>query len=191
MVDLTTEQLIYLLYASAYAEGKTVTRSTVNSRMPDAWRGKAEEIYDILQAQRLIKQVSKGRFSVEEQGEEALVLNLATTNYKFDSVKGSKVLNALMACIRKAAETHPQIEVSEEMTFDEFQEKFKALYFEERRQQELRGVVAIHSEELCKKFIEQNSISQKKLNQYFELLKSTRKILAVVEKDNELVQWIE
>ena len=130
MAQLTTEQLIYLLYASAYAEAETVTKGTVKSYLSDEWKGKAEEIYGVLQAQGLIKQTSKGRFSVTEQGFGSLVTNLSTTDYQFSSVKGPKVLNTLLSCVKKA---HPQSNLSEEMTFGEFQEKFKALYFEERR----------------------------------------------------------
>jgi hypothetical protein len=191
MTQLTVEQLIYLLYASAYIEADTVTKGTVKSYLPSEWKGKAEPIYDALQSEGLIKQIAKGRFSVTDQGVAALVTNLGTTDYKFDSVKGPKVLNVLLDCLKKAAKAHPQAKSSEEMSFDEFQEIFKALYFEERRQQELRGVVAIHSKELCQKFREQNSISQEKLNHYFEQLKSTSQILAVVEKGHELIQWVE
>lgn len=191
MIELTTEQLIYLLHASAYMEADTVTKSTVKSYLPSKWKGKAEKIYDALQGQGLIEQISKGRFSVTKQGTEALITNLVSTDYKFDSVKGPKLLNALLVCIKEAAKNHTQGKSHEEMSFNEFQEKFQALYFEERRQQELRGVVAIHSDELCHKFREQNSISQEKLSQYFELLKSTGKIFAVDEKGNELIQWVE
>jgi ribosomal protein S8E len=191
MTKLTVEQLIYLLYASAYTEADTVTKSTVKSYLPSEWKEKAEKIYDSLGSQGLIEQTSKGRFFVTEQGTTALVTNLVTTDYKFDSVKGPKVLNVLLTCIKKASEVHPQIKPHKEMSFDEFQEKFQALYFEERRQQELRGVVAIHSDEICHKFREQNPISQDKLSQYFELLKSAGKVFAVDEKGNELIQWVE
>lgn len=191
MAQLTVGQLIYLLHANAYIEADTVTKSTVKSYLPNKWKEKAEEIYVALERQKLIKKVSRGRFSVTEEGVKVLVTELSTTDYKFDSVKGPKILNTLLTCIGKAAKAHPQTKQSEELSFDEFQEKFKALYFEERRHQELRGVVAIHGKELCQKFIEQNPISQEKLNQYFELLKSTNKILAVVEKGYELIQWVE
>lgn len=77
------------------------------------------------------------------------------------------------------------------MDFDTFVEKFKALYIEERKRQELRGVVAIHSQDICKKFIEDNPISQTTLDKHFEMLKSTGKVFAVTEKDDELIQWAE
>ena len=77
------------------------------------------------------------------------------------------------------------------MDFDTFVEKFKALYFEERKRQELRGVVAIRSREICHKFLEQNDISQSNLNKNFALLKSNGKVFAVIEKEDELIQWVE
>ena len=77
------------------------------------------------------------------------------------------------------------------MDFDTFVEKFKELYFAERKQQELRGVVAIRSQDICQKFSEKNSISQSKLENYFNKLKSTGKVFAVTEKDEELIQWVE
>ena len=77
------------------------------------------------------------------------------------------------------------------MSFDTFVEEFKSLYFEEKKRQELRGVVAIRSHEICQKFIERNPISQATLDKYFHQLKSTGKVFAVTEKDEELIQWVE
>jgi len=192
MIELTTEQQIYLLYARAYTEEVgTVTKGKIKSYLPKKWQGQAENIYSDLADRGLIEQGNRWRFSVTEKGAKVLLDNLATTDYRFDSVKGPKVLNTLLTCIQEACESNSQITSSEEMSFEEFEEKFKALYFEERRQQEMRGVVAIHSKVLCQKFMEQNSISQQKTNQYFNLLKSTEKIFAVVEKGNELIQWVE
>ena len=188
MTRLTIEQLIYLLYAKAYTEIDTVTKGTVKSYLTQEWKSIAENIYDTLLQQELIKQTSKGRFSLTDQGLEALVIGLATTDYKFDSVKGAKVLNTLVACIKLASNFHEQITSSKEMSFDEFEEKFKKLYFEERRKQELRGVVAIHSQELCKQFEKMYPISENKIAQYFDLLKSEGKIFAVIEKGHELIQ---
>ena len=191
MTRLTIEQLIYLLYAKAYTEIDTVTKGTVKSYLTQEWKSIAENIYDTLLQQELIKQTSKGRFSLTERGLEALVIGLATTDYKFDSVKGAKVLNTLVACIKLASNFHEQITSFKEMSFDEFEEKFKKLYFEERRKQELEGVVAIYSKKLCDIFGRLNSISEETIIRYFDLLKSTGKIFAVTEKTNELFQWVE
>ena len=39
--------------------------------------------------------------------------------------------------------------------------------------------------------MEQNDISQSNLNKNFGLLKSTGKVFAVIEKEDELIQWVE
>ncbi|MDF5718101.1 MAG: hypothetical protein PUP93_30600 [Rhizonema sp. NSF051] len=191
MTELNTEELIYLLYADAYSEAGTVTKSTVKSNLPKTWKGKAEKIYDALQSLELIKPTSKGRFSVVEQGGRVLVTNLATTTYKFDSIKGPKVLNTLLNCIKKAAEAHPQVKLSNDITFDEFQDKFKKLYFEERKQQALQGVVAIRKREISKHFIEQNSITQHQFEEYFEMLKTKGEISMTEGREDELIEWVE
>jgi len=199
MAKLTTEQMLYLLYADSYSEAGTVTKGTVKSHLPSEWRKQAQEICTTLQAQELILQVDKegkptkreGRFSVTPQGKKALANNLAATTYQFDSSKGQKVLNTLLACIKEASQDSPASKSQQEMSFAEFEQKFKQLYFEERKRQELRGVVAIHSKELCQKFIDENSISEEELSRNFELLKSNGKIFSVIEKDNELIQWVE
>jgi len=191
MTELNTEELIYLLYADAYSEAGTVTKSTVKSYLPKTWKGKAEKIYDALQSQELIKPTSKGRFSVAEQGGRVLVTNLATTAYKFDSIKGPKVLNTLLNCIKKAAEAHPQVIFSKDMTFDEFQDKFKMLYFDERKQQALQGVVAIRKREISKHFMEQNSLPQHQFEKYFEMLKAKGEISTTEGREDELIEWVE
>lgn len=190
MIKLTTEEMIYLLYATAYTETNGVTKWIVKSHLPNEWKDKAEEIYDSLQQQKFISLVSKGRFSVTESGGGTLVENLATTTYKFASVKGSKVLNTLLSCIGKAAEAQFQTP-SEEMTFDQFQAKFKTLYFDERRSQALGGVVAIRKREISKQFIEQNSISQHQFDQYFEVLKTEGEITVTEGREDKLIEWIE
>ena len=183
MIKLKPEQMIYLLHAAAYLELDTITKGSVKKHLPIEWRDQAEEIYDTLQAQELINPSSKGRFSISEKGSDALILSLKSTNYRFTSIKGPKVLNALIDCFKKASEINSEAQLSQEMSFDEFQDKFKALYFEERRRQEIRGVVAIHSKELRSKFRKESFISDEKISEYFEKLKLTKKILTVIERD--------
>jgi len=197
MADFTTEKVIYLLNAKAYTEDGTVTKGIVKSHLPNEWQDKAEKIYTDLKAQKLIEPTTKdgkptskdGRFSVTEEGLNILITNLAATDYKFTSSKGYKVLNALLDCIKESAEVISQVKPTKEMTFEEFEKKFKALYFEERRQQELKGPVAIYSKKLLQKFAEQNPISKKTLNIYFELLKTNRKIFTVTETKDEMMEW--
>jgi len=190
MAELTTEKMMYLLYATAYTEAGSVTKGAVRSRLPNEWKGKTEKIYDSLQQQKLIRLVSKGRFSVTELGEKTLVENLTTTSYKFHSAKGSKVLNALLSCVGKAAEAHTQI-ASKKMAFNQFQSEFKSLYFNERRRQSLEGVIAICKREISKQFIEQNSISQEQFDQYFERLKTEGEITVIEGSEDKLIEWIE
>lgn len=192
-----TEKTIYLLNAKAYTQKKTVTKGTVKSHLPTKWRKKADKIYGDLKEQKLVEPTTKdgkltkreGRFSITQKGLHFLIANLVVTDYKFTSSKGYKILNTLLNCIKETAEIHSQIKQSEEITFEEFEEKFKILYYEEKRQQAIQGVVAIHSKELCQKFSNQNFISQRTIEEYFERLKTTGKILAVMEKGIELIQW--
>ncbi|MGD1701467.1 hypothetical protein ACP6PM_16680 [Dapis sp. BLCC M229] len=104
-------------------------------------------------------------------GMKALVFSLQTTEYKFRSNKGPKILNALMACLKLAAKYNQINFQNEDMDFETFADKFKKLYLEERRRQELEGVVAIHSKEICQKFRQNHHISELLLEKYFEQLK--------------------
>jgi hypothetical protein len=191
MKELMAEQMLYLLYAKAYAESGTVTKGIVKSCLPKIWKENAEQIYQFLQQQGLIELTSRGRFLVTDSGIRVLVQNLITTNYKFDSTKGSKVLNALLKCIGVANQEQDRYDSSSEINFEDFKYKFKSLYFEERTRQELRGVVAIRRKEICQIFINQNPLFQNKLDPYFERLKSTGNIFSVFEKENEIIQWVE
>ena len=208
MADLTIDQLIYLLYAKAHTktiEAETVTKGTVKSCLPIDWKEKAEEAYDFLKKNHLITSTTKegkdtkreGRFLVTKQGEKALVTNLATANYDFTALKSYKVLNTLLAClltyIKETTETHSQGRSSKEMTFDEFQEKFKSLYLKERKHQELSGVVAIHKSDLLIKFQDANSValSPETLEKYFGKLKSGGTVFISKGEKDELIHWVE
>lgn len=209
MAELTRDQFIYLLYSKAYArvtEAGTVTKSDIKSYLSDEYKGKAEKIYGDLKKQGFIELKTKdgktidkkgnaitkdGRFSLTDKGNQVLIENLTVTDYDFTSSKSYKVLGTVLTCLMPYVKAHSQTKPSEEMTFEEFQEKFKALYFEERRQQELRGAVAIYSQRLLQKFAEHHSVSQNKLSQYFDLLKTSRKIFTVIEKEHELMEWAE
>jgi hypothetical protein len=194
MFQLDTEQFIYLFYASAYKEADkadTVTKGSVQSHLPSEYKKKAESIYQFLLDNILIQEISKGRFSVTEQGIDTLAQNLITIDYNFNTkIVGAKVANFLLFCYQKSSKIYP-FKLSEEISFDEFQEKFKALYLEERKQQELQGTVVIYSHLLLQKFAEKNSISDNRLNEYFALLKKNRKIFTVTETEYEMMEWVE
>jgi hypothetical protein len=191
MTKLSTEQMLYLLYAVSYTQEGTVTKGKVKEHLPKDHQKNADSIYTVLEQKKLIESPKKSRLLVTDQGIKALVFNLQTTKYRFDSQKGQKVLNTVLYSLQIASSDFQTSPLSEVMDFDTFVEKFKALYINERKRQELRGVVAIHSQDICQKFMEDNSISQITLDKYFEMLKSTGKIFAVTEKDDELIQWAE
>ena len=191
MTKLSTEQMLYLLYAVSYSEEGTVTKGTVKGHLSKDQQKNADSIYGVLEQNKLIESPKKSRLSVTEQGLKALVSNLQTTKYRFDSQKGPKVTNTLLHCLQLRSSEAQTAASEAEMDFDIFVEKFKALYLEERKHQELQGVVAIRSQDICQKFMEQNPISQSHLDKYFERLKSTGKVFAVTEKDEELIQWAE
>jgi hypothetical protein len=138
----------------------------------------------------LIREISKGRFSLTEQGIDTLAQNLITIDYNFNTNIGAKVANFLLFCYQKYSKVYP-LKLSKEISFDEFQEKFEALYFEEKKQQELQGTVVIYSHLLLQKFAEKNSIPDNKLNEYFALLKKNRKIFTVTETEYEMMEWVE
>jgi hypothetical protein len=77
------------------------------------------------------------------------------------------------------------------MSSEEFEERFRALYLEERKRQELKGVVCIYGQDLCDKFAEQYRISETRVGKLYSMLKESGKIAAVMGRDNELVQWVE
>ena len=100
MIQLSTEQLLYLFYAFAYSDGGTVTKSVVKSYLSQDVQKKAEDIGNALCQQQLLESPKKGRLAVTQQGLKTLVANLKITNYKFESQKGPKVVNALLHCLK-------------------------------------------------------------------------------------------
>ena len=192
MTKLSIEQMLYLLYTVAYSDEGTVTQGTVKEHLSKEIKKNADDIYNSLYQQNLLESPKRRRISVTEEGRKALVANLQITGYKFDSSKGQKVLNTLLHCLKLTSLKDYVSSVSgEDMDFDTFVEKFKELYFAERKQQELRGVVVIRSRDICQKFSDKNYISQSNLDNYFNKLKSTGKVFAVIEQDEELIQWVE
>ena len=192
MIQLSQEQLLYLLYSFAYLEkGGTVTLGNVKKHLPSNIQQYAQNIGDSLLELELLESPKRSRLGITEKGMRTLVENLHNTDYKFKSSKGYKVLNALLECMRLASEYSDLTSPTEEMDIETFEEKFKELYFAERKRQELRGVVAIRTRNIRKKFLEDNQISSSKFDRYFETLKLDGKIFAVIEQDDELIEWKE
>ncbi len=193
MTELSTEQLLYLLYTFAYSQERTVTKGTVKSYLSKKDCQNTVEICDSLCNLNLIESPKRGRISITEMGIKILIINLQKTEYKFTSIKGPKILNALIYCLKlasKYSQTEQNVE-NKDMDFETFVEKFKKLYLEERQRQELQGVVAIRSQEICQKFLENYHISEPQLEKYFEQLKSNDLVFAVRENNKELIQWVE
>ncbi|MGB3509991.1 MAG: hypothetical protein WBA93_12260 [Microcoleaceae cyanobacterium] len=191
MTEISTEQMLYLLYTFAYSTEGTVTRSTVRNRLSKKYRPSAKQVCENLCEQNLLESPKRGRIKVTEIGMKALVISLQTTEYKFRSNKGDKIVNALMACLKLAAKYNQINSTVESMDFDTFVSKFKKLYLEERKRQELQGVVAIRSQEICQKFMEHYHISESQIEKYFDKLKSNGLVFAVQENNKELIQWVE
>jgi hypothetical protein len=192
MSQLSTVQLLYLLYAHAYSNEGSVTKSVVKSYLSKKLQKEAEQCYEGLIEHKLIESPKKNRLSVTTLGKKILVSNLKTTKYRFDSVKGPKVINILIEYLQQEFSNsgNPSSNI-EYIDFDSYVENFKALYFEERKRQELLGVVAIYSRVIRQKINENYPISQALSDKYFERLKSDGKVFTVTEKNEELIQWAE
>jgi len=191
MTEISTEQMLYLLYTFAYSTEGTVTRSEVRNHLSKKRRPNAKKVCESLCELKFLESLKWGRIKVTEMGMKALVFSLQTTEYKFRSNKGPKVLNALMACLKLAAKYNQINYQNDDMDFDTFVDKFKKLYLEERKRQELEGVVAIRSQEICQKFRQKHHISELLLEKYFDKLKSDGLVFAVQENNKELIQWME
>lgn len=190
MIELSTEQLLYLLYAVAYSKQSKATKGDVKQHLSKQYQKDANSICDALCQQQLLESPKKGQLFVTEQGKKVLAANLQISKYDFESPKGPKVINTVWRYCQMGV-ANSQNSDGKEMDFETFVEKFKALYFEERRHQELQGVVAIRSKEINQKFLDEYGISKSNLNKNFALLKSTSKVFAVIEKEDELIQWVE
>ncbi|MCT7951026.1 hypothetical protein NG798_14605 [Ancylothrix sp. C2] len=192
MAKLSTEQMLYLLFAVAYSTDGTVKKGDVKGNLPADVKKKADQICEDLCQQKLLESLKASRLAVTELGKKALVANLQTTDYKFESAKGPKMLNALLSCFKLLSpETVVSSAAAEEMDFETFVEKFKKLYFQQRKEQQLRGVVAIVKKQLFRQFIEENAISETLLEKFFEKLKSQGEISVVAGREDDLINWIE
>ena len=102
MTEILTEQMLYLLYTFAYSTEGTVTRSTVRNNLSKKYCLNAKQVCETLCGLKLLESPKRGRIQITEIGMKALVISLQTTEYKFRSNKGAKILNALIACLKLA-----------------------------------------------------------------------------------------
>ena len=76
-----------------------------------------------------------------------------------------------------------------QISYAKFEIDFKEFYNEEKRKQELQGVVAIKRNKLLDDYAKKNGISRQQLDSHFESLKTNGKVFSVKEKGEELFQW--
>lgn len=176
-MTLNQSQMLYLLYVVAYAKEGTITRSQVKSHLPRQYKAEASLVCDQLLWAKYLSMPKRGRIELTQIGREALIEGIKTSTY----VSRSKVVNALMSLIKPPQGILP---------YGEFVSKMEALYLEERRQQELSGVVAIKSTDLCNKFTHRHNTPISLVVGYFNQLKSDGLVFAAKERDTELIQWV-
>ncbi len=181
---LLAEQTIYLLYVKAYSdknENDTVTKGSVKSHLPKEWKEKAEEIHAHLEKLGMIERKTKrGRFLLKADGYKALLKNLSTTDYKFETIAGAKVLNALLDCLKKS---------TVEMTKDEFLIKINDMYNETIRSSRT-GTMAADGKKICQKIADRYSVPIETVTQHYEALKKEEKIFAKEDTGVEQILWI-
>ncbi|BAZ51087.1 hypothetical protein NIES4103_37100 [Nostoc sp. NIES-4103] len=191
MTKLSTSQFLYLLYAYSYCfEKETVTKSNVKTALSSKVKESIDNIYDVLLKQDLITSPRRGRLSVTNKGINILIENVGNIDYKFSNKNSQhRMLNTLMQCWKLAASS---IE-STHIDFDIFLEIFTKIYFQEKKAQEVSGVVAIHKQDIYQKFVNNKSISisPNEWEEYFNVLKSTGKIFTSTGENDELVHWAE
>jgi hypothetical protein len=197
MIELQTEQLLYLLYAKAYSKDGTVTKGEVKGALPKSWKGNIESVYKQLNEIDLIKGTDKyvkptkrlGRFSITKKGEVALFEGLRKTKYRFSQTTGYKVLNTLINCLQ--SEIHTEEECLTEISFVEFREKFRETYFKERKRQSSKGVVAVFRKKILEIFKEEFSISQKCFEDHFASLREGGDISISEGREDQIIEWVE
>jgi hypothetical protein len=126
---------------------------------------------------------NKKIFSVIEKGEELLSWVGGQTpkkQGKQPKAKSSKTKDLVAG--QKAIK-------EKQISYAKFEKDFKEFYNEEKRKQELQGVVAIKRNKLLDDYAKKNGISRQQLDNHFESLKTNGKIFSVKEKGEELFQW--
>ena len=126
---------------------------------------------------------NKKIFSVMEKGEELLSwvgVQTPKKQGKQPKAKSSKTKDLVAG--QKAIK-------EKQISYAKFEIDFKEFYNEEKRKQELQGVVAIKRNKLLDDYAKKNGISRQQLDSHFESLKTNGKVFSVKEKGEELFQW--
>ena len=75
------------------------------------------------------------------------------------------------------------------MPYKQFESKFESEYREERKRQELRGVIAVKTNQMKTIFTKKYNISDDNFDDLFDKLKKSKKLYTVIENKTELMQW--
>jgi hypothetical protein len=90
---------------------------------------------------------------------------------------------------QKNANTTQNTGNTKPMPYKQFESKFETEYREEKKRQELRGVVAIRTNEMKALFTKKHNISDNDFDDLFDKLKKSKKLFTVIENKQELMQW--
>lgn len=188
MANLSKAEAMYLLHALAYAEEGGAPRGVLRARLPAALQGGAESACKGLLKKGLLQETARSSVAATESGVAALVAHLRTTGMAFATAKGPRILNALADLFKIAA---PATKLTTEMDYDTFVERFRRLYDQEKLQQEKRGIVAIHTQDLRDRFLRHEGLSPDRFDEHLARLKASRQVFTMVEKSHELLRWAE
>lgn len=103
---------------------------------------------------------------------------------------GAKFGDVLLKWIREECSSTSISSSEHTIDFETFANLFEQAYIDERKTQELRGAIVIYGRKICEKFASQNSISNSLLEDYYQKLKSSNKILCVEGRDGEMIEWV-
>jgi hypothetical protein len=187
-------EMLYLLYALAYSDERGVTKSVVKKRVPTFVRGKAEDVFQILESQQFIKLLRKGRFIVLDAGKKALTFALLTTQYQFNLVRSSRVISTLVACFQNAYfQNWLQMNLAKDdgaCSFEFFVEKFKGFYNIIIKQNRRRiGVGITRKREFIEKF-QEIGVTPEVFEKHFQKMEAEYIINVEKGRQDLLISWV-
>lgn len=188
MANLSKTEAMYLLHALAYAEGNGAPRGVLRARLPTAFQSGAESACKGLLKKGHLLETARSSVAATESGMAALLAHLRTTGLAFTTAKGPRILNALADLFKIEA---PAAQTAADMDYATFVDRFQRLYDQEKLQQEKRGIVAIHTEDLRDRFLRHEGLSPERFDEYLARLKASKQIFTMVEKNHELLRWAE
>lgn len=171
---------------------------------------KSEDYKPILQKLKLAEAIveeKKDLFLITEVGVNLLRSKLLDVQFNFqhdDSTPnpkklgetkkvgqiGAKFGDVLLKWIREESDLKSISSSGHTMDFETFANLFEQAYIDERKTQELRGAIVIYGKKICERFASQNSISDFLLEDYYQRLKSSNKIISIEGRDGEMIEWV-